>query len=124
VQMIPRYPLGLGVQYAQLSKRLHEPDGRSVPAHNILLQSALSGGWLLLITIIVLLFLVSKTSLTQKNSHTPLVFSLWIGVLLVSFFNDFLFSLPLLWIAAGIILSENLYPHQESLIPLRHEDQK
>lgn len=106
LKSIIKYPLGLGPEYSRISNTIIGPSGNWILAHNTFLQAALSGGIILLIISFYFAYYILRQTVTISNKKERILYtSIWISFLLSIIFNDFLFSIPWVWIMAALIIA-------------------
>lgn len=112
------HPFGLGPEYGSMSKKILDPAGKWTRSHNTFLQAGLSGGFMFLILIIICIYWIFKKLYIIPNSNERnLLFGLWVGFLIILSLGDYLFTIPWVWIIAGLILgkSEQINNQENSL---------
>ncbi len=103
IMLAMRNPFGLGPEYARISQALTEPDGRWVPAHNTVLQIFLSGGVGLGITLSFLFFVFIQTMRRNRKDKEYIMYaSISCSMFMIMLFNDYLFTVPWIWIVLAL----------------------
>lgn len=109
ISLLVKNPGGIGPEYARFAKAIFETNNNWTVSHNTMLQTTLSGGFVLLLLIIIAIGHIIKIIFRMPISKEKYMFlALWVGFLVAIQFNDFLFNIPWIWAIAGLIVGKSI----------------